>query len=472
MTRLVSLSTTITLFFVLALSVRGENNLLSRLDEIPQCGIPCFSTVPGNTTCNVLDTACLCKDSEFHRLAQQCVRENCGMKDTIVVFIRRSIMTDIGSYSAIQKFGTSLCNIPPRSRKHELLIPLVLQIPAWLCIWARLYSNWRTMGRWKPDDWVVFVVGFIFTAFVAMDQYVGQMWYGVDIWTLDEDQTIQAFKLFYAGESIYLLSLGLSKISVLWVYLRNFPNQLFRYAVFVSMAFVALPTAGLVFLHLFQCNPVHLAWDGWVGTTGARDVCVDKQLITYIAAGFSIFQDLIILLLPIPMVLKLRMHINDKWGILCMFSFGVFITATSVIRLLYLINFGRSRNPTWDYVDAIIWTGLEVSVVVMVACLPSIGVLLRHWIPSLAVNSASHMPRRNLTRRSDKKRSILTAGRRLTWESLGLDLGDRSFGRVMTKVSRHPPSFHPFNDSYFDGPDQGISIRAVTKVTTSVEVVK
>ncbi|CAG9948622.1 unnamed protein product [Clonostachys rosea f. rosea IK726] len=335
------------------------------------------------------------------------------------------------------------------------------------------------MGRWKPDDWVIFVVGFIFTGFVAMDQYVGQMWYGVDIWTLDEDQITQAFKLFYTGESIYIISLGLSKISVLWVYLRNFPNQLFRYAVFVSMALVALPTAGLLFLHLFRCNPVHLAWDGWAGTTGTRDLCIDKQVITYIAAGFSIFQDVIILLLPMPMVLKLRMHINDKWGILCMFSLGVFITATSVIRLLYLITFGRSRNPTWDYVDAIIWTGLEISVVVMVACLPAVGVLLRHWIPSLAVNAsngyrrneplpASHMRKRNPSRRSDKRKS----GRRLTWESLGLDLGDRSFGRVMTKVSRHPPSFHPFNDSYFDGPDQGISIRAVTKVTTSVEVVK
>ncbi|KAK7229958.1 hypothetical protein V2G26_002128 [Clonostachys chloroleuca] len=462
MTRLFSLSTTVTLFFVLALSVRGENNLLSRLDEIPQCGIPCFSTIPGNTSCNVLDTACLCNDIEFQRLAQQCVMENCGMKDTI----------------AIQKFGASLCNIPPRSRKHELLIPLVIQIPAWLCIWARLYSSWRTTGRWKLDDWLILVVGFIFTGFVAMDQYVGQMWYGVDIWTLDEDQITQAFKLFYAGESIYFLSLGLSKISVLWVYLRNFPNQLFRYAVFASMTLVALATAGLVFLHLFQCKPVHLVWDGW-RTTGAQDLCLDKQLITYIAAGLSIFQDVVILLLPMPMVLKLRMHINDKWGILCMFTLGVFITATSVIRLLYLITFGRSRNPTWDYVDAIIWTGVEVSVVAMVACLPAVGVLLRHWIPSLAVNasngyrrnepvSASHMRKRNSTRRSEKRKS----SRRLTWESLGLDLGDRSFGRVMTKVSRHPPSFHPFNDSYFDGPDQGISIRAVTKVTTSVEVVK
>ncbi|VUC30887.1 unnamed protein product [Clonostachys rosea] len=455
--------------------------------------IPCFSTVPGNTSCNVLDTACLCNDSEFQRLAQQCVMENCGMKDTIGKTLghrleKREIlqwwlMTDSGGHPAIQKFGSSLCNMPPRSRKHELLIPLAIQIPAWLCIWARLYSRWLIMGRWGPDDWFMFIAGFIFTGFVAMDQYVGQVWYGVDIWTLDEDQITKAFKLSYAGESIYLLSLGLSKICVLWVYLRNFPNQLFRYAVFVSMALVALPTAGLVFLHLFQCNPVHLVWDGWTGSTGARELCVDKQLINYIAAGFSIFQDVLILLLPIPLVLKLRMHINDKWGILCMFTLGAFITASSVVRLQYLITVGRSRNPTWDYVDAIIWTGVEVSVVVMVACLPAVGVLLRHWIPSLAVNtsdgyrrndlvSASHMMRRNLTRRSDKKRSIISASRRLTWESLGLDLGDRSFGRVMTKVSRHPPSFHPFNDSYFDGPDQGISIRAVTKVTTSVEVLK
>lgn len=66
-----------------------------------------------------------------------------------------------------------------------------------------------------------------------------------------------------------------------------------------------------------------------------------------------------------------------------MFSLGVFVLITSCVRLWSLYSFGESVNPTWDYTDVIIWTGLEVAVSIIVPSLPAIRVLINRRMPGL-----------------------------------------------------------------------------------------
>lgn len=51
-----------------------------------------------------------------------------------------------------------------------------------------------------------------------------------------------------------------------------------------------------------------------------------------------------------------------------------------MIRLKSLLSFGSSLDPTWDYVDAVEWTTLELAVAMICACLPAIrNLLVRLW---------------------------------------------------------------------------------------------
>ena len=182
-------------------------------------------------------------------------------------------------------------------------------------------------------------------------------------------------------ESLYLAILCLTKLSILCFYLRIFPQSTFRRATFLVIAWVVLSTLVLLGLQIFQCVPVPYVWEGWKGTFGPHR-CLDMRGVAYAAAGTGIAQDVAVLALPVPRILALNAAWRIKAGVLLMFSLGVFMLATSCVRLRFLVLFGGSRNATWDYTDVMIWSGLEAAVSVIVTSLPAIRVLLSRLMPA------------------------------------------------------------------------------------------
>lgn len=181
--------------------------------------------------------------------------------------------------------------------------------------------------------------------------------------------------MFFVEESLYIAITTLTKIAFLCFCLRIFPNIWFRYSVIGIMIWVA--SSGIVFLllQIFQCKPVEYIWEGWKGTIEDYQ-CLDINMLAFANAGFGIAQDVVILALPIPLLTTLRVSWHSKLGIISMFSLGVFVLITSCIRLRSIVVFARSTNPSWDYSDVLIWTGLECAVSMIVTSLPAIRVLI------------------------------------------------------------------------------------------------
>jgi hypothetical protein len=59
------------------------------------------------------------------------------------------------------------------------------------------------------------------------------------------------------------------------------------------------------------------------------------------------------------------------------------VTVVSALRLQSLINFGTSRNPTWDQADVIHWSNIEINVGIICACMPSIRIILVRMFPKM-----------------------------------------------------------------------------------------
>ncbi|KAM0494399.1 hypothetical protein ACHAPB_008072 [Verticillium nonalfalfae] len=282
----------------------------------------------------------------------------------------------------VARVEAEACQRPDRSRKPDLLVPLIIEIPAWFSVWLRLYSRYRTVHRFEADDWIMLVCVIMNTPFLILGHYIGISCFGVDIWTVDADDLTQCLKLFYIDESFYVICLSLAKLSILCFFLRIFPNRVFRIITYSVMIFIGMSTTVFVFLQIFQCSPIEYNWLGWKGTFGSFR-CLNVNTLVYTAAGFSIAQDVIILVLPLPLLFGLNMSWRSKMGIMVMFSLGIFILITSCIRLQYIVHFARSTNPTWDYTDTLIWTGLEVSVSMLVTSLPAIRMLVNRVIPDV-----------------------------------------------------------------------------------------
>ncbi|KAH7329183.1 hypothetical protein B0I35DRAFT_473809 [Stachybotrys elegans] len=378
----------------LVAGVRARD-FLSILPRLPQCGSECLvSSVSASSCSNILDADCICADSTFHSAATRCILNTCNVTDAILV----------------AGLEAQACDRPVRDRHTDLILPLVIQIPAFFCPWLRLYSRWTLVQHLAVDDYLVLAAALIYIPIVVLSQ-CAVFGFGVDVWTVPIPEMTRALQLFFILETLYLTCLGLTKISVLCFYLRIFPQTKFRFCALFIMGLIIVSQVIIVFMQIFQCQPVSYTWEGW--TKEDRDArCLNLNALTYSAAGASIAQDVIILLLPLPLLFKLQTGLKNKIGITIMFSLGIFILLTSCIRLRFLVSFGHTTNPSWDYTDPAIWSGVEIAVSLIVVCLPAIRSLVNHLVPGWV---ASVLSRTGGTRDGSTGASLpgITKGSRL-----------------------------------------------------------
>lgn len=167
---------------------------------------------------------------------------------------------------------------------------------------------------------------------------------GKDIWTVPFENITSILKIYYFDEDLYLTALPLVKISILFFYLRIFPQDWFRYGCFATMA--ACVGYGIAFLlvSVFQCSPIDLAWDHWDGEHSGRCNNINAQAWT--SAAINVILDVVVLALPMPVIAKLELNKRKKALILLMFSTGFVVTIISILRLQVLVHFGGTNNFT------------------------------------------------------------------------------------------------------------------------------
>ncbi|KAI0888531.1 uncharacterized protein GGS22DRAFT_156099, partial [Annulohypoxylon maeteangense] len=68
--------------------------------------------------------------------------------------------------------------------------------------------------------------------------------------------------------------------------------------------------------------------------------------------------DLMVMLMPVPIIWKLNLPISQRIVLTATFSLGLFITAMSIIRLKSLMNISFT-DPTWTLPLELLWTVLS-----------------------------------------------------------------------------------------------------------------
>ena len=59
----------------------------------------------------------------------------------------------------------------------------------------------------------------------------------------------------------------------------------------------------------------------------------------------------------------------------------------SIIRLRFLITFGKGNNPTWDQAGVVDWSNIEVNVGIICACMPTMRLILARLLPRFFVST-------------------------------------------------------------------------------------
>ncbi|EFQ32399.1 CFEM domain-containing protein, partial [Colletotrichum graminicola M1.001] len=146
---------------------------------------------------------------------------------------------------------------------------------------------------------------------------------GKDIWTLKPEQINDDLlgKIFYILTICYMTCLAAIKASILFLYLRIFPDARFRkmlwYTQLVNLvAFIACVTTAI-----FCCQPINYFWTGWAKETEGS--CIDLNSFSEAHGGFNVVLDIWILLLPLSQIYKLNMKPKKKLGLMLVFGIGV-----------------------------------------------------------------------------------------------------------------------------------------------------
>lgn len=182
------------------------------------------------------------------------------------------------------------------------------------------------------------------------------------------------WKLLYVTEQLYMAISSLSNVAILLSYLRIFPNPRFRTACWIVIGWTATNILFALLL-IFQCHPINAAWEVWEGESTVPHTCLKVQALSQAGSIVGILQDVVILVLPFPVLAGLHMKWRYKLRVMVMFSLGLFVVVTSCVRLWCMILFARSTNPEWDYFDTFILSFVNAAVLVLVANLPALWIL-------------------------------------------------------------------------------------------------
>lgn len=172
----------------------------------------------------------------------------------------------------------------------------------------------------------------------------------------------------------YNLALILSKLSALALFTRIFHHRTFLIATYITMASIILSGLWMVTSGFVFCIPVHSFWS--LNRTNHAEDCLPEGPVWYSNAAIQILTDIVILLLPMPLLSNLHLPQRQKAGIIVVFCVGIMVIATSSARLYELSTMIRGGDFTLTNSNAAVWSSLEANVSLICACLPPLYPLI------------------------------------------------------------------------------------------------
>ena len=125
-------------------------------------------------------------------------------------------------------------------------------------------------------------------------------------------------KTLYALDWLYLSSVALPKMSILFLYLRIFTNRGARLTCYILLGITVAIWVAFTIAFNLQCIPLAYQWDKKI--PGGH--CFNVGAYYKATSAPNIITDIVILILPIPTVLNLQTTATRKLGLFFVFLVG------------------------------------------------------------------------------------------------------------------------------------------------------
>jgi hypothetical protein len=144
-------------------------------------------------------------------------------------------------------------------------------------------------------------------------------------------------------------------------------------AVYVVIGWTATELA-----FFLACRPFYGYW----AMPPPSPQCSTLQHYAMTQAVFNITSDACMLLIPLPLVIRMKIPLRKKLTLIVVLSMGIFVILAAILTKVY--NLSNLFDPSY-----MLWYIRESSVAVLVANIPLVWPLLREWFPILRKISPS-----------------------------------------------------------------------------------
>ncbi|KAI0913887.1 hypothetical protein F4823DRAFT_468468 [Ustulina deusta] len=336
------------------------SDLAALAAALPKCAATCLITTVAASTCAVANQTCVCSNQDLNAKATACVTASCTIREALTT----------------QNLTSTVCGVAPRVDRSY--VPILIAFVALSAVAVSLRVITRLHDR-VPVWWDDFIIATSFlgsVAFAAISWAVEPHGLGTDIWAVPFDDITVILKALYTLFVLYITCRDLVRLSILFFYYRIFGHiQSARRLIQFTFVLIITCCAAFDFAIIFGCTPIDYFWTGWDGQHDGH--CISTNAIFWAGAFIVIAIDIWIILIPLLFIMRLNFSLRKRILSGVMFAFGIFVVFVSLFRIKTINRFTLSQNPTADFVEVGIWSGLELYVGIICACLPNFYHLLK-----------------------------------------------------------------------------------------------
>ncbi|KAL4996386.1 hypothetical protein BDV10DRAFT_187179 [Aspergillus recurvatus] len=266
---------------------------------------------------------------------------------------------------------------------YVLPVTITFVSVATLAVALRLFTRIRLVSAPWWDDWFLVLALLTDYAFFGVLIAENDNGMGKPEASLTPAQYRYQLVLLWISIPLYNLSLNLTKVSMVFMYMRLFPSRNYQIILKILLGLIVGTGLYMVFGTLFVCVPVHTFWD----QVNTAENCVSRAVVWYLTAALQIAGDLTLVILPMPKLATLHIPTRQKACLIMVFALGLFVVATSAARFGALVTLVQSDDLTQQNGLVAVWSFVEVNVAIVCASLTTFRQLIIRTFPRLIPSS-------------------------------------------------------------------------------------
>ncbi|KAF4556758.1 Hypothetical protein D9617_1g086390 [Elsinoe fawcettii] len=247
----------------------------------------------------------------------------------------------------------------------------------------RAFVRVKWVGKIGMDDWFIWLASICALTNTALTMTQTQLGLGLPI-ALRPKQNLAEYTIHnFANRPVYVCATTFFKLSLCSSYMRMISSTNFRQyriAVWAGTGITCSYGIAYLFAIIFACKPVARSWDPTI-----PGVCFPVAPFYYGTSIINCCIDLMLFILPIPLLLKLQIDKRRKIGLVVAFGLGTLTTLCSIMRSYSVGKVIKAGDP----VDFVMFSTVEINVGIITASIPALAPLLKYLKATTLYSSSS-----------------------------------------------------------------------------------